>query len=74
MAIKLSNTGIVAGQVVKSAEVSQSIDAFLGTIDAIPDHEELYEDLRDHWYDAQDDVIDEELSSFMNAMPDKVSA
>ena len=38
------------------------------------DHEELYEDLRDHWYDAQDDVIDEELSSFMNALPDKVSA
>ena len=32
MAIKLSNTGIAAGQVVKAAEVSQSVDAFLGTI------------------------------------------
>ena len=37
------------------------------------DHEELYEDLRDHWYDAQYDVIDEELSSFMNALPDSVA-
>ena len=32
MAIKLSNTGITPGAVVKSAEVSQSIDAFTGTI------------------------------------------
>jgi len=32
MAIKLSNTGITSGAVVKSAEVSQSIDAFTGTI------------------------------------------
>tara|TARA_B110000240_G_scaffold192869_1_gene237774 strand:- start:900 stop:2849 length:1950 start_codon:yes stop_codon:yes gene_type:complete len=32
MAIKLSNSGITSGSVVKSAEVSQSIDAFTGTI------------------------------------------
>tara|TARA_R110000803_G_scaffold78350_3_gene143509 strand:+ start:2690 stop:4636 length:1947 start_codon:yes stop_codon:yes gene_type:complete len=32
MAIKLSNTGITSGSVVKSAEVSQSVDAFTGTI------------------------------------------
>jgi len=32
MAIKLSNSGITSGSVVKAAEVSQSIDAFTGTI------------------------------------------
>ena len=32
MAIKLTNNGIISGAVIKSAEVSQSIDAFTGTI------------------------------------------
>ena len=32
MAITLSNSGITSGSVVKSAEVSQSIDAFAGLV------------------------------------------